>query len=452
MGLESMALSRRAILGGAVGVVAAAAFPARAMAQPSPTDSQRQAMVFLDLMMDAHADAGTLRLPQSYTDQVGLYATAFTYDIALAVLAYLADDRDTSEDRAAQLGEALHYAQQHDPEFSDGRVRQAYNVGPYTRNGVEHPDGFVHDDGTVNIGGAFGFTASDTGTQAWTGLAHCALHRRTGDDRMLGSAMRLGEWIADSCRSHRSLGGFSAGVDRDGTSRPEVRTAHNAALVALFGQLAEITGDRTWLFERDVARSFVSRMWSPVRQVFLSGAIDGSTPDRNTIVLEAQTHGWLASTDLDYIGCLDTVARQLTVTDTAAALNSALTGTQRVTGVTVSSASRTADPAVPIEPGLPYPDRSAVWLEGTAQFATALRHSPDGSRASDMRLRTLTDAQTILGADQTVAGRPIPNGAGLVAATSPLHVGFLNSGYYPAKHVAATAWYVLAVADINPLA
>jgi hypothetical protein len=452
MSLESVLLGRRALLGGAAGVLVAAALPAPAAAQPSATDSQRQAMAFLDLMTDAHADAGTLRLPQSYSDQLGLYATAFTYDAALAILAYLADSRDTSEDRAAQLGEALQYAQQHDPEFSDGRLRQAYDVGPYTRNGVEQPDGFVREDGSVNIGGAFGFTASDTGAQAWAGLAQCALHRRTGDDRMLGSATRLGEWVADTCRSPRPLGGFTAGTDRRGIVRAEVTTAHNAALVAFFGQLAALTGDQTWLAKREIARLFVSRMWSPTRQLFLSGAVDGATPDRATTVLETQTHGWLALTDLDHNGCLDTVARRLTVTDTAAEVNSTLVGAQRLTGVTVSSASRTADPAVPIEPGLPYPDRNAVWLEGTAQFATALLHSPDGLPSAQLRLRALADAQANLGADQTVADRPIPRGSGLVAATSPLHAGFMESGYYPAKHVAATAWYALALGDVNPLA
>jgi hypothetical protein len=33
-----------------------------------------------------------------------------------------------------------------------------------------------------------------------------------------------------------------------------------------------------------------------------------------------------------------------------------------------------------------------------------------------------------------------------------VHVGYVRSGYYPARHVGATAWYVLAAAGVNPLA
>lgn len=40
---------------------------------------------------------------------------------------------------------------------------------------------------------------------------------------------------------------------------------------------------------------------------------------------------------------------------------------------------------------------------------------------------------------------------GLAAASSPVHVGYLDSGYYPVKHVAATAWLALALARTNPL-
>jgi hypothetical protein len=39
----------------------------------------------------------------------------------------------------------------------------------------------------------------------------------------------------------------------------------------------------------------------------------------------------------------------------------------------------------------------------------------------------------------------------VVAATSPLSVGFIESGYYPARSVAATAWFVLATTGVNPL-
>ncbi|WP_412739666.1 hypothetical protein [Krasilnikovia sp. MM14-A1259] len=456
-------MSRRALLTGVGGAALtgavlapgrADAAPGRADAAPPPVvpvAARGRALRFLDAMTAAHGQSGELRLPQSYADQIGLFTTGFTYDAALATLAFLDDDRPESDDQARLLGQSLVYAQQHDPQYSDGRLRQAYTVGPYTRGGVAQPYGFVRPDGTVNVGGAFGFSGSGTGECAWAALALCGLHRRTGDDRFFGGAVRLGEWIVRTCRSSGPLGGFTAGIGRDGGAFRQVTTTHNADLVALFTQLAELTGDRTWLAARAEAARFVARMWNPVRQAFASGAPDGASVEQSLTLLEAQTHAWLALSDLDQVGCLDTVERRLSVTDSARSPNSAVAPGSSFTGVTVSSASRTADPTVPIEPGLPRPDPDAVWLEGTAQYALAVRLSPLGAAQVAGPLRTLIAAQARLGAGQTVDGSLLPPGGGLLAATSPLHVGFVDSGYFPYAHVAATAWYLLAAAGTNPL-
>src|SRR5262249_59372793 len=92
------------------------------------TDSFHRAYSFLDEMMDAYAQGSTLRLIQSYSDQQGLLSTAFTYDNAQVIHAYLMRGRGDDIDRARTLGDSLLYAQQHDPNFNDGRLRQAYFV------------------------------------------------------------------------------------------------------------------------------------------------------------------------------------------------------------------------------------------------------------------------------------------------------------------------------------
>ncbi|MCA2211764.1 hypothetical protein [Jidongwangia harbinensis] len=452
-----MAVSRRSVLAAGLGVAAATtlagtapAAPAAVAPDPALLRARRRAMRFLDLTLDAHAASGALRLPQSYADELGLYTTAFTYDAALAALAYLVDDRPESLDRAALIGESLHYAQQHDPRYDDGRLRQAYHAGPYTRNGAVQPDGFVRDDGTVNIGGAFGFVGSGAGEHAWAGIAWCALHQRTGDSRFLASAVAAGRWLAGTCRSTRSLGGFADGFDRDGVRLRRVSTTRNADLAAFFAHLALVTGDQRWLAHRDHATALVRRMWNAPRQAFWHGSADGRVIDRGPLVLEAQTHSWLALRDGDHSGCLDTAGRRLTVTDTPTAPNSSLRSGS-VTGLTVSTESLTADPDTPIEPGVPAPDPRAVWLEGTAQHAAALAHSPAGALAVDTAQRALARAQSQLSTAAHVADTPVPAGHGLPAASSPVHVGYLPSGYYPAKHVAATAWLVLALTRTNPL-
>ncbi len=449
-------IGRRAVLAGggaaALGVLTSrGAGTAQAVPAGPPAGTRRRAVAFLDAMTRAHGRPGEPRLPQSYADQVGLYTTGFTYDAALAVLAFLADGRRESAESARLLGQALVYAQEHDPHHADGRLRQAYTVGPYVRDGVEQPDGFVRPDGTVNVGGAFGFIGSGTGECAWAGLALCALHDRFGDRGSLAAAVRLGEWIVDTCRSPGRLGGFTTGIDRDGARSPRVSTAHNADVAALFGRLADLTGDRAWAAHRRAAARFVAAMWSPRERAFASGAPDGATPEVLPIVLEAQTHPRLAFAGYGPSLGVHTAARLLTVTDTARRPNSALARGRRFTGVTVSTASRTADPAVPIEPGLPRPDPYAVWLEGTAQYVLAARRDPAGLLDAIVRLRTLAEAQVRLGGGQTVAGRALPAGSGLVSATSPLHVGYVDSGYYPVAHVGTTAWFVLAATGTDPL-
>src|SRR5260370_8955668 len=58
--------------------------------------STSNAYLFLDQMMDAYAQGNTIRLCQSYSDQIAggtFFSTAFVYDNALLVLAYLAHER-----------------------------------------------------------------------------------------------------------------------------------------------------------------------------------------------------------------------------------------------------------------------------------------------------------------------------------------------------------------------
>jgi hypothetical protein len=444
-------VSRRALIGAALaGGVAAAAPTAAAAAAVSPI---RDGYEFLDRMFDAYQDGAAIRLPQSYTDQVGLFSTGFTYDAALAVLAFLAGGGQPGMiGQAHRIGTGLIYAQQHDPLFTDGRLRQAYTVGPYTRGGVTHPDGFVRGDGTVNAGGPFGFTGSYTGDQAWAGIALAALYEFTGDGAARQAALRLGAWIWRTCHSQGPLGGFTGGLGKDGhTPIPTMSTAHNAVLVALFGRLARLVGTidaQHWLRARGDAAGFVAKMWNPALGHFHRGSPDGEQLLHGAPSLDGQVQACLALGNPD---ALPWVAGALTVTDTSARRNSALPAGKRVTGVTVSTASRTADPTRPIEPGLPRPDPSGVWFEGCAQYACALRHSPDPSSVP-ARLAVLADAQATLGAGQTVGGTPLPDGYGVVAASSPVTAGFDPTGYYPSRHVAATAWYLLAATATNPLA
>jgi hypothetical protein len=59
--------------------------------QPMRTylNSIKQAIAFLNQMMDAYASGSTVRLIQSYADQSGLESTAFTYNNAMSIHALM---------------------------------------------------------------------------------------------------------------------------------------------------------------------------------------------------------------------------------------------------------------------------------------------------------------------------------------------------------------------------
>jgi hypothetical protein len=93
-----------------------------------------------------------------------------------------------------------------------------------------------------------------------------------------------------------------------------------------------------------------------------------------------------------------------------------------------------------------------VWFEGTAHLALALRerHAPGDAQRANRLIASIERAQDTLGQGQTVGGTALPARSGVVSASSPLDTGF-GFGYYPYRHLGATAWYLLAAARTNPL-
>ena len=147
--MTNTSLTRRRLLGIGFGSVATAglfSINARSAASTQDEinlrengnshDSFHRVYSFLDEMMDAYAQGSTVRLSQSFSDQQGLLSTAFTYDNAQVIHAYLLRGRKDDIDRARTIGNGLIYAQQNDPNFNDGRLRQAYFVDQPDSNGA----------------------------------------------------------------------------------------------------------------------------------------------------------------------------------------------------------------------------------------------------------------------------------------------------------------------------
>jgi hypothetical protein len=407
---------------------------------------------FLNTMMDAYAQGQTVRLSQSYTDQQGLESTGFVYDNSLVLLAHLLRERRDDISRAVLLGEALLHAQQTDS-IGDGRVRQAYFVDHPDANGVFlRPALFP-----------FFFLGSAVGDMAWTGMGLAQLFDRTRESRFLEGAIRLGHWIINNTFDTRGAGGFNFGVDSGNNRLLFKSTEHNIDCIALFNMLAALTGDGAWLGQAEHARVFVNAMFHADGGFFFTGtAPDGVSVNpvisENNIPEDVQTWSFLATGDDTQAVSIDWAKTNLATTDTPQTIHSRLTGNHHVSGVSFASQSMRA--LAPSDPFSAPPDPNAVWLEGTGHLAAALLardlHAAQdlpGFRGDINTARQLLDdirvAQQTLGGGQTVAGRAIPDGEGVVAASSVLNTGF-GFSFNPNRHIAATSWFVIAGQRGNP--
>jgi hypothetical protein len=451
--------TRRTLLAAGLGAlgVAATASPAGAASTSvgkacsfaaSASDSVRSGQAFLDAMADAYPTANPgVRLAQSHADELGLFSTAFVYDNALAICAYLAAGRARLA-QARRLGDALLYAQAHDPGYSDGRLRQAYNVGPYVfHDGTPQPHGFVLPDGGANVGRQFGFLGTAVGDMAWPGIALLHLFTRTGDPRYRAGARAIGTWIVTNARSDQALGGFTFGVDGSNAKVAAGSSEHNIDLISFFTLLARATREKVWLEHARHARTFVQRMWNASGRYFHTGTNDGTTVNPSPVPEDVQTWAWLALREPRYAKAVDWAASALTVTDVAGAGNSQLPAGVSLRGVTFSDTSLTSSAS--------YNGRTVhpkgVWLEGTGHLVAAYRdrHGPgDAARAAGL-LDQMRTAQRLLGTGQHVGGTALPRAGGVVAASSLIDTGF-GFGYFPVQHVGATSWYLMAALGANP--
>ncbi len=177
------------------------------------------------------------------------------------------------------------------------------------------------------------------------------------------------------------------------------------------------------------------------------------------------TWSFLALLDSHFAGSVDWAKTNLAVTDTPQNINTSVAGNKvRISGVTFSNFAQhppiVNNNLVPSDPFSSLPDPGAVWLEGTAHLAAALlvrglpaeRDIPgfagDLDTARFLLLNSL-GAQATQGAGQTVAGKLIAPGTGLVASSSELNNGFGFSNK-PNPHTGATGWFAIASLAGNP--
>jgi len=411
----------------------------------------KKAFTFQNTMMDAYATGSTVRLMQSYSDQA-LGATAFTYDNAVSVHAYLLEGTSASLQRAEVLGNGLIHAQATNFPFNDGRFAQGYFVNvPDSSGAYITPAAFP-----------FYFYSSAVGDQAWAGMALAQLYRATGNKNYLTAALKVANWIVTNTFNTLGPGGYSFGtyINQYNQSVPSPNgksTEHNIDTFAFFTMLARLThngnASNGWSW-KDLAQHallFVLAMYDATAGYFFTGTLgDQVSINYYPVPQDVQTWSYLATLNNQYKHTIDWALKNLQTTDTAASPQTSLTGSETYTGMVFDSASLNTTAY----------DPNAVWIEGTSHTIAALAArviSGGGSLSSDFAdlntalkfIENCQNAQTQLGAGQTVAGKPIPLGEGMVASTSVMDTGF-GYTYGPSLHIGATGWYLIAAQGGNP--
>ncbi|MEU9202590.1 hypothetical protein [Streptomyces sp. NPDC048332] len=408
-------MSRRgftaAVMGGTAAVVlggcssGAADVPAPPATGSDAVDEEEalaRAYTFLDRRVDEAAGGTRQGLPRSYTGgwmESHHSTVAFTYDVALTVIAYCARGTDADLHRAGVLAGTL-LALQEDDAAGDGRIRQSYASGKVSAA-----------DGLPAVLAADSFT----GAQAWTGLALLHVHRATGGATYRSGALRLAEWIQDHTGATSGTRGYTGGILASGSALTWKSTEHNIDVAAFFRGLADVTGDRVWAGRSAVATGFLDALWNAEGGAFWTGTgTDGATVNRSPVPEDPQSWSFLATGDARHTGSLDWALTHLAAEDGG------------FSGVSVSDA-----------------DTSKVWFEGTAHMAAALRRrggDGDGARAGRL-LAGLRSAQS---------DAPNADGYGIVAASSDgLRTGDGDT-LYASLHTGTTAWFALAAQGANP--
>lgn len=274
-------------------------------------DPLKRAYIFLDQMMDLYRQHAHLMLIQIYVQQTkhDLGDTAFIYENALAILAFL--QRRTADDlaRAKVLGNSLVYAQNHDPYYKDGRLRNSYHVNPC-----------INTRGIVNMEN--GQKGSFTGNIAWVGLALAHLYSVTNNRSYLESALKSGMWIQSYTYDTRDSGGYTGGIAQDMSPLSWKSTEHNIDIYAFFTMLAQLSNEQISNKYAMHAIKFVYAMWDSSTDHFWTGTKSNGV-DINTDILPAdiQTWSYLALQNSTYSTSIDWTKANLSTIDVLGSLS-----------------------------------------------------------------------------------------------------------------------------------
>jgi hypothetical protein len=357
-------------------------------------------------------------LLRSYdTDNVYIQNAAYTYDNALAAMAFLSEGMEAS---ARQILDAFVYAIENDRAQGRKRIRNAYSAGdisalPGWESGARLPGWYDREDGTwyedrYQVG-------SNVGNTSYAALALIQYYNRFGGSQYLQAARDIMDWVLETCQDGRD--GFTAGFDGWEEGDPPVvypfsykSIEHNIDAFAVFGALYGATGEAKYYEAAQSAKNFILSMYSEEKGCFMTGTTeDGITPNESVTALDAQV--WcamaLGDTFKDYEKALQLVDQMKTP-----------------------------------EGGYPFCAENrngGWWAEGTAYTALMFREREEISR-----YREAMDA---------LCGIQLESGLFPAATNDHLSTGMeLFDGspweYSTDPHIAPAAWFVMAANGFNP--
>ncbi|WP_341959356.1 hypothetical protein [Pseudomonas sp. RC10] len=343
---------------------------------------------------------------------IALRGVAFTYDNALASIALFGCGKPQSAERIA---DALTYAVDNDPDYHDGRLRNAYAAGSVKTSGPVLLPGYWSQERNAWNQDAYQ-VGSATGNQAWAVLALLEAFRQTQTQRYLQAAEKILLWTQRNTYDSQAPAGFTGGFY--GYPPNPVRqgwksTEHNVDLAAAWDALNRIKASADSASQARIARDFVDRQWLAQEGRFLIGTLpDGRTAEHQRSGLDAQIWPLIAfrKPPADW---------------------------SRVFGF-VDQAHRFGE-------GYGFSrDPDGLWTEGTAQ-AAAVAHLTGATDKARALWPVLIAQQS---ADGWLFATPQAQiSTGLAIGPDSTSNDFF---YYHLPHLGATAWAAIAASGVNP--
>ncbi len=327
---------------------------------------------------------------------------AYVYDNALAGLALLAAGDHAA---AARIADALVIAQGHDPDYADGRLRNAYRAGPVLPPVAlpgwwdKRQNQWAQD--SYQIGGEAGPMA--WAMLLWTELARKGVNALPYDK----AARRAGDWIITNLSAPSGFYGGYFGFPPHPPKLLWVSTEQNTDLAIAFGRLGLKSAAA---HAAGLVRAMKNGNHLPARGLIAAGL----TPDgKRNRMIAADANLWPLLAGL--------ISGKTSVIGTLGWPHG------KPEGIGFSEASQ------------------GIWLEGTAFAALWLRRGGQSARAERFARTILAN---IAPAGYVYATVPAMLRTGLTIGPNPASPLF---DYFRAPALAPTAWAALAALSSNPL-